>query len=77
MPSVVAYTCNPSTQEVEAKGSHIKGSLDYTGRRKGKRKEKESIKDQKMTIYNVSELQKCQYYKRQRGSTSLKETKET
>jgi hypothetical protein len=37
MPSVVAYNCNPSTQETEAKGSHIKGSLDYTG--EGKEKE--------------------------------------
>jgi hypothetical protein len=58
MQSVVAYTCNPSTQEAEAKGSHIKGSLDYTGRRKGKRKGKEGRMDQKITIYNVSELKK-------------------
>jgi hypothetical protein len=41
MPSVVANTYNPSTQEAEANGSHISGSLDYTWRRKGKRKGKE------------------------------------
>jgi hypothetical protein len=72
MPSVVAYTCNPSTQEAEAKGSHIKGSLDYRGRRKGKKKGKERRKDQKITIYNVSELQKSQCYKRQRRINQIK-----
>jgi hypothetical protein len=52
----VAYTCNPSTQEAEAKGSHINASLDYTGRKKEKRKEKERRKEQKRTIYNINEL---------------------
>jgi hypothetical protein len=56
MPSLEASTCNHSTQKAEDKGSHIKASLDYTGRRKGKRKEKERRKDKKRTIYNVSEL---------------------
>jgi hypothetical protein len=72
MPSVVAYTCNPSTQEAEVKGSHIKGSLDSTWRRKGKRKGKERRKDQKIKIYNLSELQKNQCYKRQRRINQIK-----
>jgi hypothetical protein len=76
MPSVVAYTCNPSTQEAEAKGSHIKVSLDYTGRKKRKRKGKERRKDKKITIYNISE-NKVSVTKGKERSTRLKETKET
>jgi hypothetical protein len=72
MPSLEASTCNHSTQKAEDKGSHIKASLDYTERRKGKRKEKERRKDKKRTIYNVSELQKCQCYKRQGKINKIK-----
>jgi hypothetical protein len=72
MSSVVAHTCNSSTQEAEAKGSYIKCSLDYSGRRKGKRKGKEKRKDQKITMYNVSELQKSHCYKRQRRINLIK-----
>jgi hypothetical protein len=68
----VAYTCNPSTHRAETKGSYFKGSLDYTGRRKGKKKGKERRKDQKVTIYNISQLQKSQCYKRQRGINQIK-----
>jgi hypothetical protein len=27
-PGVVAHTCNPSTQEAEAEGSHVQGQLE-------------------------------------------------